>query len=155
VSITAITIVVLLFKKYLWKCKILKRWLVLVPNLNGIWKGVIHSNWINLEREEKDSTIETTLSIKQSLFHISCIMKSNEMKSNSITANFIIDESNQILKLSYVYISEPNQNIRDRSQIHYGTIMFDILQSENNKIELKGNYWTDRKTIGTINLVKS
>jgi hypothetical protein len=153
-SITVILIIIFLFNKYLWKYRIFKKWLVLIPNLNGKWKGSIYSNWVNSETKEKIASIETTLSISQSLFHINCAMESSEMKSNSITANFIIDEDNQILKLSYVYMSEPNQNARSRSQIHYGTIIFDILKSENNKIELKGNYWTDRETTGTINLIK-
>jgi hypothetical protein len=150
ISISAITIFAFLFNKYLWKIPVFKNWLVLVPNLNGKWQGSISSNWFN----QKFKQIETSLSIKQSLSYISCVMTTEEMKSHSITANFKIDTTNQEFKLLYIYKSEPDLNVRKKSPIHYGTIIFDIVKLEKCKIRLKGNYWTDRESNGTIILDK-
>lgn len=153
-SISVITIIAFLFDRYFWQCSIFRNWLVLIPNLNGKWKGIICSDWINPDTKEKCMPIETSLSIKQSLTNISCVMTTGEMKSNSITSDFRIDINNQVLELSYVYLSIPNLTVRNRSQIHHGAIIFDIIIENNNVIRLKGNYWTDRKTIGTIELNK-
>jgi hypothetical protein len=118
------------------------------------WQGFTYSDWINPYTKEKCKPIETSLSIKQSLTHISCVMITGEMRSNSITADFRIDVDQQVLELSYVYLSIPNSTVRERSQIHHGAIIFDIRKSENSDIKLIGNYWTDRKTIGKIELNK-
>jgi hypothetical protein len=39
----------------------------------------------------------------------------------------------------------------NRSTQHFGTIIFNIINDETQ--ELRGEYWTDRKTTGTIELV--
>jgi hypothetical protein len=145
-SVTITTFIIGLFCECLWKCKVFKKWLVLVPDLNGNWEGFIRSDWV----EPKINPIKTSLSIKQSLFHISCVMSTKEMKSNSgIIAGFKIDTENQTLKLSYIYHSKPNANVREKSPMHYGAVIFDI---EDDNTKLSGNYWTDRKTTGTIEL---
>ncbi|MCA6072168.1 MAG: hypothetical protein LE178_01280 [Endomicrobium sp.] len=151
-SVSIIAITAYIFDKYLWKCKMFKKWLVLIPDLNGSWEGLIQSDWVNHDTKEKCKLIEIVSSIKQSLSHISCVMRTGEMKSNSTTSVFRLDTDNQILELSCVYRSEPNQNVRKRSQIHYGIIVFDIVELKNDEIKLKGNYWTDRKTVGTVEL---
>jgi hypothetical protein len=151
-SISIIVIIASLFDRYLWKCRIFQKWLVLIPNLNGDWKGSIYSSWTKTDTKEECKPIETVLTIRQSLSHISCVMWTGEMRSDSVSADFRIDVNSQVLKLSYVYMSLPNNDVRERSQIHYGAIIFDILKLKNNEIRLKGNYWTDRKTIGTIEL---
>lgn len=74
-SVFIIVIVAYLFNKFLWKCKVFRKWLVLIQNLNGKWNGFIHSDWVNPDTKEKRKPIETSLFIKQSLFHISCVMK--------------------------------------------------------------------------------
>lgn len=146
-SVALLTVVFFVFCKWIWKWPIFKKWLVLVPNLNGIWTGTIESNWINPETGEKVPAIDATLKIKQSLFSVSCVMETSEMKSWSVAAEFILDPDNQVSQLVYTYNSTPLQHIQKRSRMHYGTVMFDI-ESE----EMKGNYWTGRETAGIINV---
>jgi len=76
------------------------------------------------------------------------------MKSKNTFSGFNIDKDSQTRQLIYVYLSKPNQNIQERSRIHKGTIIFDINKENNKDIILKGNYWTGRKTSGTITLRK-
>lgn len=146
-SVTVISAVSFLFVTYLWKWKIFKDWLVLIPNLNGKWKGDLQSDWVNPKSKEDVSPIEVTLTIKQSLFHISCVMNTDEMQSRSISFGYNLDSENQIKQLVYTYLSTPHQIIHDRSPIHYGSIIIDI-----NDKGMIGNYWTDRKTTGTVKL---
>lgn len=152
-AVTIITIIGFSFCRFFWKCKLFKKWLVLIPDLNGNWEGVIESSWVNPETKEKLEPIKAELTIKQSLFHISCIMKTTEMKSQSITAGFNIVPDDQVYQMVYTYMSIPKQNIQERSRIHYGTIIFDM-QNNCDCNEMTGNYWTGRNTNGFIRMEK-
>ncbi len=148
--ISADLLLYFVFKKWLWRYKIFKGWLVPFSNLNGTWKGYIKSNWINPETGEKPNAIPVILTINQSFTKISCVMRTQEMASHSYIADFIIDRDNQVNRLSYSYISNPNQAVRERSQIHHGTMFFNIINHNGKK--LVGNYWTERQTTGDIEL---
>ncbi|GGC97744.1 hypothetical protein [Enterococcus wangshanyuanii] len=142
-SVTICSLVSVLFCSYLWKLKIFKSWFVQIPNLNGTWEGTLIPTW------EDSKPIGITLKIKQSLFKISCVMTTDESKSESISCNYIIDEDNQQNKLTYTYINIPKSVHRNRSAIHYGSVILEI-----EKNTLRGSYWTDRKTIGDIELTR-
>jgi hypothetical protein len=147
--ITIDSILILLFCKYFWKYKIFKNWLVLIPNISGTWKGYIHSTWEDPLTGKRPDRIPTILTINQSLFNISCVMRTYEMKSYSFTGSFIIDKENQIRRLAYMYDSIPAQTVKDRSAQHYGSALFDLIDNDK---KLSGEYWTGRKTTGSIKL---
>lgn len=150
-SVTATTFIYGLFRKWLWKMKIFRKWLVIIPNLNGRWKGELRSSWINKETNEKYYTEDVEFSIKQSLTHISCVMKTPQMKSSSMIAQIVIDEENQKYQLVYSYQSEPNQNLQKESRIHFGTAKLDM-NDQYDVSELQGLYWTNRETDGVLHL---
>lgn len=152
-SVLVITIVSVIFTRYLWKYRIFKDWLVKIPYLNGTWKGTLKSDWIDPNTGEQCPQIETTLSVNQSLFKLSCVMMSGEMKSFSLNCGYNINKDDQLQQLSYTYISVPKQDIQERSRIHYGAIIFDI-ENEQSEMKLCGNYWTGRKTSGVVELVR-
>jgi hypothetical protein len=77
-------------------------------------------------------------------------MRTKEMASRSYLADFWLDGDEQVSMLGYVYTSEPSLKVADRSQPHHGTMVFEILG--NGTTELKGQYWTTRKTTGEVNL---
>lgn len=152
-SVTIITVLAFLFSQILWKFKCFQKWLVLIPNLNGVWKGEIHTDFINPFTYEEIKKIDAELTIKQSLFHISCRMKTNNMTSHSVSANFLLDDDNQKCQLLYTYLSTPKQTVQYISRIHFGTVLYDMNDHyEVNKLE--GNYWTGRETVGFITLFK-
>jgi len=136
------------FVNWGWKWKIFQSWLVPFPNLNGTWEGYIYSDWIDPKTKNKIDPIPVILTIKQSFSKISCIMKTAEMISQSYGEDFKIDKDRQIRQLVYSYSSKPKLSFSDRSSIHDGTILFDILGNPVSK--LKGEYWTSRKTTGEI-----
>ncbi len=149
--VTLDTIVVFLFTKWIWKCKLLYSWLVPFPNLNGTWKGEIKTNWIDEKTEKKPALIPVILTIKQSFTNVSCVMRTGEMNSYSFISGFVIEKENQILRLGYSYDSIPKQTVKDRSPQHFGTMYFDIINNGNKK-ELSGDYWTGRETTGRVEL---
>ncbi len=140
-----------LFARFLWKLPIFKNWLVPFPNLNGTWKGEIHTTWIDPETDERPGSIPAILTIKQSFLNISCVMRTAEMTSRSLTSDFILDKENQLERLVYTYDSNPIQTVKERNPQHCGTMAFEIVR-ENKKIKLAGGYWTDRKTTGTVEM---
>ncbi len=141
----------LLFVSFLWKFRIFKNWLVRFPNLDGTWKGEIRTTWTDPETGERPGPISAILTIKQSFLNISCIMRTAEMSSRSLTSEFVLDKENQIEKLVYTYDSDPIQTVKERNPQHCGTMSFNIVKGQG-KNKLEGGYWTDRKTTGTIKM---
>lgn len=136
------------FVKWGWKLKLFKGWLVPFPDLNGTWEGQITTTWINLETGESPSPIKAFLTIKQTFSKMSCVLRTEEMTSYSYSEGFKLDSENQIKQLSFSYTSKPRTTVKDRSPVHEGSIVFDIIGTPAKK--LKGEYWTSRKTTGEI-----
>jgi len=140
-----------MFAKWGWKFKIFQGWLVPFPNLNGTWQGTIQTTWVDPKTNKTPDSIPVLLTIKQSFLHLSCVMRTAEMASYSFAEDFKIDHEKQIKQVVYSYMSKPTVNLSERSSMHEGTIIFDILGNPVNK--LSGQYWTARKTTGVIELV--
>jgi hypothetical protein len=141
-------LVITVFVKWGWKLKIFRGWLVPFPNLNGTWTGWIYSDWKNPETGEKPAPIPVMLTVNQSFFHISCIMRTSEMESTSYAESFLIDSDRQLKKVAYSYTSKPRLSLSERSIPHNGTAVFQIIEKPKQK--LKGRYWTERLTKGEI-----
>ncbi|WP_338762022.1 hypothetical protein WAF17_16755 [Bernardetia sp. ABR2-2B] len=140
------------FVEFMWKWKIFYDWLIPIPNIQGTWKGAIHSTWVDPKTNTTPNPIPVILTIKQTLLNTSCVMRTAEMESYSFTSGFVINKENQILRLFYSYDSIPKQTVKDRSPQHFGTMMFNISISAKGNKELTGEYWTGRKTTGVVNL---
>lgn len=87
--------------------------------------------------------------IKQTFLHIQVSIYTNESWSKTIGGTFDIDEENGFNSLIYSYQNTPDASVREHSPMHYGTAILSI--SKDCK-ELRGNYFTDRKTTGEMRL---
>ncbi|MFD4837455.1 hypothetical protein ACFWP0_08085 [Achromobacter sp. NPDC058515] len=141
-------LVVAVFVKWGWKLRLFRGWLVPFPDLNGSWVGHIYSDWKNPETGEKPPPIPVMLTVKQSFFHISCMMRTSEMESSSYSEGFLIDPDRQKKNVAYSYSSKPRLSLNERSVPHDGTAVFNIIESPERK--LVGRYWTERLTRGEI-----
>ncbi|MBF8964053.1 hypothetical protein I0P70_12425 [Pontibacter sp. FD36] len=146
--VTINIILIFLFTTYVWKWKRLHPWLVPFPNLNGTWKGFIQSTWEDPATGRRPAPIPVILTIDQSFINISCVMRTAEMTSRSVSSDFILDKVNQVKRLCYTYDSNPIETVKQRSPQHCGTMLFDIIEVNDKK--LVGGYWTGRKTTGHI-----
>jgi predicted pore-forming effector associated with SMODS systems len=142
-------VLIWVFVKWGWRWPLLHPWLVPFPDLNGKWKGEIHSTYRDRETGE-NVPIATTLTIRQTFIEISCIMETNEMKSASGLADFFLDSAQQQKQLIYTYCSRPKLTLADKSQMHDRTVTFDIVGNPPSR--LVGRYWTTRRTVGDIEL---
>ena len=144
ISVTAI--ITVLFVSWAWKWRIFRGWLVPIPNLNGKWEGRIF-----YKEEGEDKSRKVSVDIKQTFLFIVVRFCSKESKSLSFCGSFNIDEKRGIRQLIYSYQNDPNSIIRERSAVHFGTTKLDILPDNS---VLEGEYWTSRKTLGSISLKK-
>lgn len=149
--ITLDLIAITIFVKWLWRWKRFRGWLVPFPDLNGTWLGEIRSEWIDQEKSKKIPPIPAMLTVRQTFFYTSCVMQTKEMRSGSYGEEFQIDEERQIKQFIYSYVSRPKISLQERSNIHHGTVLFEVIESP--KMKLKGGYWTDRKTIGEMEFI--
>lgn len=146
--ITVDLIAVMVFVKWAWRWKWLRGWLVPFPNLNGTWLGEIRSDWIDERTGKKVPSIPAMLTIRQTFFHLSCVVQTAEMRSDSYVEGFQIDDERQVRQLAYSYQSRPRLSLQQRSTPHDGTAVFEVIESTDRK--LRGRYWTERKTTGEM-----
>lgn len=145
-SISFTAIIVVLFVSWAWRWRIFRGWLVPIPNLNGKWEGSI-----KFKDNGENHTRKVFVDIKQTFLSIVVRFRSKESTSISICGSFNIDEKRGIKQLIYSYQNDPDANIRETSPVHYGTTKLDIGSDSKSLI---GEYWTSRKTMGTIVLKK-
>jgi len=139
-----------LFAKWGWRWRLLYPWLVPFPNLNGVWEGEIHSTYKDADTRRSTAPVAATLTIHQTFIDISCVMQTAEMRSTSALAGFDLDAEKQQKQLVYLYCSRPKLTVADRSPMHDGAVVFDIVDDPPTK--LLGRYWTSRGTVGEIEL---
>lgn len=124
------------FNLWIWKWKPVNVMLARAPILGKKYTGRLKSSY---NQEEYDGE----LTVKQTFLKISVTFKTGESFSDSIMAS--IEVINGVNRLVYTYINEPKGEIREKSPIHYGTASLRI-----NDTVLEGNYYTDRKTTGSM-----
>ncbi|HHY08835.1 MAG TPA: hypothetical protein GX530_10075 [Corynebacteriales bacterium] len=71
---------------------------------------------------------------------------SSEYASTSIVSTIVCENGHYILY--YTYITNPKSKYSERNPIQYGTCRLEL----DNTMELRGTYWTSRRTIGDIYL---
>ena len=131
-------ILMALFNKIAWKWKYINKF-VDMPVLAKRYAGTYISDW-----QSENKTYDASLEIKQTFLNVSIVFKSGESRSYSILST--IDTISDSKRIIYNYQNEPRAELADRSTIHKGTAELWIEDSG----ELVGNYYTSRKTSGSM-----
>ncbi len=131
-------LVMTFFNKTAWKWKYINRFIDM-PVLAEQYSGSLVSDWKN-----ENKTYEAHLEIKQTFLSVSIVFKSGESRSYSgLSAIETIGDSKQLI---YNYQNEPKAELANRSTLHKGTAELWIEANG----ELAGNYYTNRKTSGSM-----
>jgi hypothetical protein len=146
-----LTILFLIFDRWLWKLSFFYPWFVSMPNLSGAWKGQIISTWIDKKTGQQISPIDAVLIIYQTYSSLNLRMITKESKSDLLSGNFIQNNVGP-QKIAGIYNNIPNILVRERSPIHYGGLLLEIHKGKNTILE--GEYWTDRDTKGVLKFEK-
>lgn len=128
-----------LYERWLWWFNPLEK----IPKIRGTYSGYIEYSY-NGTFDKKVARI----GIKQSLLSTSVKIITDEITSNTIASNIVYENGEYVLY--YTYITNPKSRYSDNNPIQYGTCRI----SSNCNSELRGTYWTTRKTIGDICLKK-
>lgn len=133
-AVTITTILITFYIKKVWKFNPFEKY----PRLNSKYKGII--------KTEKFGERPVEVEVKHDLIYTYVKLKTEESISKSKAFNIFKDGEDWML--IYSYLNEPGVFDRSHSDIHYGTCILDI----SNKDKISGKYYTDRKTVGEIEL---
>lgn len=137
-----------LFDKYIWKWKLLKKiGIVQTPNLNGTWKGEIHSSYFDFKESQP-----ATLVIEQTWSKICIKGRFNQSKSSSDTTSLKVNDGGGI-KLLYSYYNDKDPQYYEISTSnHRGYTSLEIKENS-----MEGNYFNDptnNQNHGKLKLLK-
>jgi hypothetical protein len=145
--VLAALMIIFAFDKWMWKWRPIRFiFSIHTPVLNGTWKGTLLSSWINPATGSGIPPINAFLSVTQTYSFINVKLLTRESSSDLL--NGTIDENKGVFRLLGTYLNEPRMSVRDRSQIHFGSIAISV--HEGNPPRLEGKYWTDRDTKGEM-----
>ena len=146
---TVTSVVVLLsiaFELWLWKLPFLHGWLVKRPVLTGTWRAELRSNW-------KDASgaaippVEGYVVIRQTFLNLSLRLMTKESSSHLVGTE-IVCSVDGLYCVSGVYRNEPRYQDRSHSEIHFGAVWLQVIDTPTQM--LQGHYWTDRDTAGEM-----
>lgn len=142
----------LIFIKWVWKWLPFLERIHGVPNVEGKWNGKYESTW----RPSPDAPVATgpiEVKITQpDIYHIKVTQRSGESISHSYGEVFETLEDKSVF-LNFSYENIPDANVRERSQISFGSARY--LLERDGSYKLSGNYWTDRKSTGKVEATKN
>lgn len=130
--------------RWFWKKLPLCNWLF--PDLNGIWVGTV--SWSD-NKEIKSKPI--TFTIHQTFFSLRLHSQTNESPSHSTRSVLVADREVKRYKILYSYEADPSAKFLHRSPRHEGMAWLEIDMTKD-KHKLVGQYYTQRKTSGSITL---
>lgn len=138
------TAVLVAFDKFLWRWRPIK-WFHTMPDIQGRWTAELQSSYVSTH-------VFGTATIKQTFSSIS-IRLETDSSTSYLLAERLIRHGDGASEVIAVYQSDPSIHLRgSESEIHYGAFRYSILG--NPPTEMKGHYWTDRGTSGSIRLTK-
>jgi hypothetical protein len=146
--VTLLSFLILGFERYFWRLPGL-RVLAGQPDIRGTWRGVIESSYKN-QLGERLSPIPCYVVIDQDFSTVVVSLMTDESVSDSIGAAIARGKPPT---LAVVYRNESRQELRPKSPIHYGGMAIRLAASARPEF-LHGTYWTDRRTVGDIELTR-
>jgi hypothetical protein len=147
--VSAASLLFVAFDWYLWRAPVISRF-VKRPFVGGTWRGRLESHWIDPATGQRVAPDpEVYLIVRQTFWTTSVRLLTRESRSHSIVAS-IDDNRDGTFALCAIYRNTPRAAVRQRSPIHHGAVMLDISGDPPDCLE--GFYWTDRTTMGELDL---
>ena len=143
IVIGAISVGLIAFDRYGWSLPPISR-LISRPDLRGTWMGTLDSDHIRAREP-----IETVLVVHQTFSDLKLRLITAESKSMTTTASIVVEPDKRVSVVN-VYRNDPRLELQARSRPHRGTLEVMVEGPEADR--LTGEYWTDRKTTGRVEL---
>lgn len=137
-----------LFNKKLWRISPCRHF-VNTPDLNGMWKAELRSTYKDPNSGTVKEPFFAYVAIRQTFTTLSIRLFTEGDHESSLVASSFDIEADGTTYLYGVYQGEPSITDRNSiSAIHYGSFKYKVIGKP--VTELRGHYWTDRETGGSI-----
>jgi len=130
-----------IFNNLLWKIiptKISRRY-----NISGKWTGKLYYEW------NRKKVKDVNVLIKQSYSNTIVTVHTDEMTGTSAASFWDFDNG----KLLYFYNTGPRREYKDANPVQDAAAKITIISDDKNKLRIE--YWTDRQTIGYMDIYRS
>lgn len=150
IVVTTLGLIVGAFDRWAWRWRLFQGWFVNRPDLRGSWLVEIDSDWIDPATDKQIEPMIGYMVVRQTFTTLSMRLMTRE-SSSWLHAHRITKTDDDVFQVMGIFENMPDVHLRgDRSEIHYGSLWLQVLGDPPNS--LKGHYWTDRKTRGSLNL---
>jgi hypothetical protein len=138
-----------IFDRFLWHRPWILRF-AQTPDVRGTWLGTYESEFIDDEGKRHRTSGPIALVVKQSFSDISIQLLAEKSRSYSTLARAQVQLSGEYF-LDYLYGNTPQLKHREQLTNHFGSARL-ILPSVR-PLKFTGEYWTDRLSRGSLELV--
>jgi hypothetical protein len=145
----AVVLILEVFEFWGWRIPWLHPWLVGVPDLNGLWRGELTTQWIDPKTGIQPKPIQAFIVVRQTFSRISIRVLTRESSSSLLAGQFTREQDGEMV-LTGTYRNTPRIEHRERSPIHYGGLLLQIPKQRKRPTHLLGQYWTDRQSLGEL-----
>jgi hypothetical protein len=136
-----VVLVLFVIERWAWKWRGIRR-LLRVPDLRGTWRIDLESGYAG----DGGGTKTSYLVINQTYSTVTVEVLTDLGRSCSETSS--LGKRGPQLFLAYIYRAQPEVIARAGNEPHRGAA--ELLIESALELRLQGDYWTDRKTFGTI-----
>lgn len=141
----------LLLEHVLWHQIWMQGWFFDRPDLRGTWKVTIQSDWRD-ESGQPISPIICYMGITQTLSKLNMHLMTAESESWFVAHGIVPTPGDEGYCIAAVYMNKPQLKLRnEKSDMHYGALKLETHgPSKGFPVTLEAEYWTDRRTTGTM-----
>lgn len=145
--VTVVSVALILWERFLWRCWPFNPLLTTRPNLKGTWKGELLSTYEDPATGQGRGAIEVYIVVRQTYSVIDVRLFSAESSSISLSGSFTADSAG-LYTLASVYRNTPAMLQRDHSVGGNGGLLLYVRGRPIHQLD--GEYWTERKTSGQM-----
>lgn len=147
-SITAVTFFWTFYFSYGWTFWPFNK-LFYRPNINGTWAGTLISDYKG-ENGKGVPPIEFYIVVRQSFIRIHFTTLTKDFVGLSYAETFSLDKDTGLKNIAYLYRKDSSQ--LDDNILREGATELRLILSKDEK-RLKGKYWSNTKTQGSISVI--
>ena len=140
------TLAFTVWEKWAWKTRPAQLLATVPTNVNGTWRCTLTSSWVDPVTGQGIEPKKVYLVVRQSFSSATITLISDQSRSRSSLARSVREDDSWVLH--YMYTNDPGFSVRDRSPIHHGSGIVQVIGRPS--FRLIGHYWTDRKTRGDL-----
>ena len=136
-----------------WAWGWLNGWLLDIPDLRGTWRVKLVSDWVDPATEQGIAPIDCYMSVTQTASTLQMCLLTAESKSYFLAHSLRRTPGGSGYEIVGLYTNKPQLGFRPKqSGIHLGAVNLETHGPMTKPNTIDGEYWTDRKTTGTLTL---